>query len=138
MSENRFFSRLRILGAAAAIGCLGLFGAGFENAAAQFQNNQQGTPAQGFTGPAAPPSTAAQAKEMWDDTRVILRGNIVQALGGEHYLFRDQSGEIVLEIDHEKWVGLQVGPEDTVEIYGEVEKDFIGPVKIDVDRMIKR
>ncbi len=138
--NRTFLSRVKTLCAAGALGALLLFAVGSENAAAQFQGNTaQNAPAMGgFTGPATAPNTVAQAKKMWDDTPVVLRGNIVNSLGGEYYTFRDQSGEIMVEIDHDVWWGVQVDPKDTVEIYGEVEKDFGEAVKIDVKRLIKR
>lgn len=86
----------------------------------------------GFTGPKSNITTVAQAKQMRDDTKVTLRGNIVQSLGKEKYLFKDSTGEITIEIDHEDWRGVTVGPNDLVEIYGEVDKDW-NSVEIDVD-----
>ena len=80
--------------------------------------------------------TVAQALTFRDDTPVILQGRIVRALGNEKYLFEDATGTIVIEIDHDKWRGLTVGPEDRVEISGEVERGR-NRVEIDVDRIIK-
>ncbi|MDL2307792.1 NirD/YgiW/YdeI family stress tolerance protein [Desulfovibrio sp. OttesenSCG-928-C06] len=90
----------------------------------------------GFTGPAPDPITVEQAKKLPDDSNVTLRGHIVKNLGGENYLFKDSSGEITLEIDAECWRGQQVGPEDLVEIRGELEKEFSG-IEIDVDEVKK-
>ncbi|MBQ4132666.1 MAG: YgiW/YdeI family stress tolerance OB fold protein [Desulfovibrionaceae bacterium] len=131
--KRSILSRVKILSAASVMGAMAILSVNVENAAAQLQNNAP----QGFSGPSAAPNTVAQAKEMWDDTHVVLKGNIIRALGGEHYTFRDQSGEITVEIDHEDWRGQQITPQDTVEIYGEVEKDFAEAVKIDVDRIVK-
>ena len=74
---------------------------------------------------------------MKDETFVVLRGKIKQMVGKEKYLFEDQSGSIVVEIDDEDWNGVTVGPEDTVEIRGEVDKEFMN-VEIDVDQIIKK
>ena len=80
--------------------------------------------------------TVQQALRFRDDTPVILQGRIVRALGREKYLFEDSTGTIVIEIDHDKWRGLTVGPEDRVEISGEVDKNR-HRVEIDVDRIRK-
>ena len=90
----------------------------------------------GFTGPGAALSTAAAAKKMADDTVVTLRGNIVQSLGGEKYLFKDGSGEIKIEVDDSVWNGQDVGPQDLIEICGEIDKDK-NKIEIDVDFLRK-
>ena len=90
-----------------------------------------------YTGPSADlRTTVEKAKTMRDDTNVTLQGKIVQSLGGEKYLFRDSTGDIVIEIDHDKWMGLAVSDKDVVTIYGEVDKDW-NSIEIDVDRISK-
>ena len=42
--------------------------------------------------------TVAQSQVFNDKTPVIVRGNIVQAIGGDNYIFRDSSGDIILKI----------------------------------------
>lgn len=87
----------------------------------------------GFAGPKVTGAmTVDQAKQMRDDTKVTLRGNVIKHLGDDKYLFKDSSGEITVEIDDEDWRGITVGPNDLVEIYGEVDKDW-NSVEIDVD-----
>ena len=90
----------------------------------------------GFTGPGPGLVTVAQAKSMADDAKVALKGYIIQSLGGEKYIFKDDSGTITVEIDDEDWMGLTVGPSDLVEIQGEVDKEWT-KVEIDVDRIVK-
>ena len=72
-----------------------------------------------------------QALKMRDDSIVILRGNIVRRIGDDKYLFRDATGEIVVEIDDEDWGGVTAGPKDTLELSGEIDRDF-NKVKVDV------
>ena len=87
----------------------------------------------GLTGPSAVAATSVkQALELKDDTYVTLRGNITEHLGGDKYMFSDGTGSIKVEIDDEDWHGLSVGPKDTVEIYGEVDKGWT-KIEIDVD-----
>lgn len=98
------------------------------------QNSAQG--AGGFSGPGINVSSVEQARSMRDDSPVILRGNIVQHLGKDKYLFRDGTGTIRVEIDHDKWGGLTISPQDQVELHGEVDKDW-NSIEIDVDRVVK-
>ncbi len=89
-----------------------------------------------FKGPAgAETATVAQAKEMHDDTHVILKGTIEKALGDEDYLFKDKTGTIRVEIDDDVWKGVDVTPADTVEIRGEVDTHFYKPTEIDVHQI---
>lgn len=91
----------------------------------------------GFTGPGPALATVKQAKDMRDDTPVTLRGHIIRQLGDELYEFKDDTGTINVEIDHKRWRGQNVGPNDLVEISGEVEKDW-SELEIDVKRIIKK
>lgn len=90
----------------------------------------------GFYGPGPALVTVQQAMGMRDDTPVTLRGHIVQSLGDEDYLFKDATGTIRVEIDHELWAGIQISPNDLVEIQGEVEKEW-NKTEVDVARIIK-
>ncbi|MGL5238942.1 MAG: NirD/YgiW/YdeI family stress tolerance protein [Plesiomonas shigelloides] len=92
----------------------------------------------GFSGPSQAPVTVSEVKKysvMQDDTPVVLIGRITGAIGGEHYAFKDSTGEITVEIDHEDWRGVNVSPQNKVKIYGEVDKDFAQNPKIDVKRV---
>ena len=90
-----------------------------------------------FQGPTISPVSVAEAQKLSDDTAVILVGNIEKDLGGEKYLFRDKTGTITVDIDNDKWQGVPVSPADTVELRGEVDKEFMS-VEIDVDQVIKK
>jgi uncharacterized protein (TIGR00156 family) len=87
--------------------------------------------AQGYTGPGLELITVAEAKNLRDDSPVLLRGKIERFLGDEKYLFSDDSGTITIEIDNRLWAGLSVNQNDIVEINGEVDKDFRG-IEIEV------
>jgi uncharacterized protein (TIGR00156 family) len=92
--------------------------------------------AQGYTGPGLDPITVAEAKNLRDDSPVVLRGRIERFLGDEKYLFSDDSGTVTVEIDNRLWTGLSVSQNDTVEISGEVDKDFRG-IEIEVSSIKK-
>ena len=94
------------------------------------------TQAGGFTGPSGAVTTVANAKSLRDDTWVTLRGKIVERISDDLYKFQDASGVINVDIDHKRWNGVTVGPQDTVAIQGEVDKDW-NSVEIDVKQIRK-
>ena len=98
--------------------------------------NAQLGPKGGFNGPSDTITTVEQALKMRDDTFVTLRGKIEQRVGKEDYLFRDSTGVITVEIDDDKWNGLVISPDDTVEIKGEVDKGWRS-TEIDVSDITK-
>jgi uncharacterized protein (TIGR00156 family) len=91
---------------------------------------------EGYSGPGAEAVTVAAAKELRDDTPVILRGKIERFLGDERYLFSDETGSVVVEIDDRLWRGISADQNDTVEITGTVDRDF-RKVEIEADRIKK-
>ena len=90
----------------------------------------------GFTGPSGAVTTVANDKSLRDDTWVTLRGKITERISDDLYKFQDASGVINVDIDHKRWNGVTVGPQDTVEIQGEVDKDW-NSVEIDVKQIRK-
>ena len=90
----------------------------------------------GFTGPSGAVTTVANAKSLRDDTWVTLRGKITERISDDLYKFQDASGVINVDIDHKRWNGVTVGPQDTVEIQGEVDKDW-NSLEIDVKQIRK-
>lgn len=69
------------------------------------------------------PITVKQAQNMPDDSWVTLQGNIVKRVDDDEYIFRDATGTMKVEIDHDDWHGLNVTPGDRVEIHGELDRD---------------
>ena len=108
--------------------------------AAGFQGPTAGVPGQGgFQGPTSGSGvdTVAKALKARDDAPVVLTGNIVSRMAGsdDKYMFRDATGEILVEIDHEVFAGRDVTPANTVRLSGEVDNDLLKPIKIDVKFM---
>ena len=105
-------------------------------AQAQAPAAQEGYAQGGFQGPVAQTrvNTVAEARKAWDDTPVTLTGYIVQRMphDDDDYLFRDDTGEIVVDIDHEIFRGRTVTPQTRVRITGEVDRGFMEPTTIDV------
>ena len=79
--------------------------------------------------------SVAQAKKMKDDEWVVLEGSIEKQISSKKYRFMDKTGAITIKIEEDEWRGQKVGPNDTVIIYGEVEKDFGKEVEVDVERL---
>ena len=90
----------------------------------------------GFVGPNGTVTTASNAKTMRDDTWVTLRGNIIERVSDDLYIFKDASGTVNVDIDHKRWNGQTITPQDVVEIQGEVDKDW-NSVEIDVKQIRK-
>jgi uncharacterized protein (TIGR00156 family) len=80
----------------------------------------------GYKGPGAVAITVAEAKNLRDDTPVILQGKIERFLGNEKYLFSDDTGNMVIEIDNKVWGDLSVDENEVVEISGEIDREFRG------------
>ena len=93
----------------------------------------------GFQGPTTQVdiTTVAKAKKSWDDARVELTGNIVERVAGsdDKYIFRDGTGEIVIDLDYEIFAGRTVTPETKVRLFGKVDKDFMEETQVDVKVM---
>ncbi len=81
--------------------------------------------------------TVAEVLTMRDDTPVVLTGKIDNALGDEKYQFSDGTGSIVIEVDDDSWRNVQITPNDTVQIRGDVDKGWFS-TEIDVDEVIKQ
>ena len=90
----------------------------------------------GFVGPNGSSATVESAKSLRDDTWVTLRGNIVERISDDLYVFKDATGTVNVDIDHKRWNGVTVTPQDVVEIQGEVDKDW-NSVEIDVKQITK-
>jgi uncharacterized protein (TIGR00156 family) len=73
-----------------------------------------------------------KAKSLSDDAHVALVGYLVKEIKKEHYLFKDNSGEIEVEIDNRVFGTLNVNQNTKVKLVGEVDKDLT-KTKIDVD-----
>jgi uncharacterized protein (TIGR00156 family) len=91
----------------------------------------------GFIGAdSSPVLTAVTAADRPDESNVRLVGFLIEKLGSERYLFRDDSGTIVVEIDDDDWNGVEASAETRVVIAGEVDREWRilqREIEIDVD-----
>jgi uncharacterized protein (TIGR00156 family) len=81
-----------------------------------------------FTGPSATglKSTVEQALNARVGTYVTITGNIVNHLREDYYTFRDNTGDIRVEIQSQVWRNRDVGPDTTVRILAEVDRTWTG------------
>ncbi len=89
----------------------------------------------GFKGPGIEITTVKDVMNMKDDAAVRLKGKIERSLGSEQYLFQDATGSIEVAIKDKKWKGQTVTPNDTVEIFGELDKELMGKPEIEVKKI---
>ncbi len=91
----------------------------------------------GFQGPGATGKvqTVKEASALPDDARVVLEGNVIRQLRHEHYIFKDASGEIEVEIDDDELKGIEINPQTRVRIAGEIDREHDRPARVDVDRV---
>lgn len=89
-----------------------------------------------FIGPGSAPSTVTvkSVSDMDDETVVTLEGYIVKKTKSEHYLFKDDSDEINVEIDDADFRGIKVTPKTKIRITGEIDKDWTS-ISIEVDHL---
>ena len=77
--------------------------------------------------------TVQQAKTLYDDTKIILEGNIINKLYHEHYTLKDSTGEIIIEIDDDDWYGHKIRVGQKIRVYGEIDTHHNRPISIDVN-----
>ena len=70
-----------------------------------------------------PVSKISDVKAMPDDTEVVIQGVIVQNLGDEDYLVKDDSGTVNIEIDEDLVQGNTITPEAAVLITATVDQE---------------
>ena len=90
----------------------------------------------GFSGPGPALSTVADVLKMRDNAYASLRGKLERHVGGDHYIFRDATGSVTVDIDQDKWAGQNISPQDTVIIHVEVDKDW-NNTELEVKRIVK-
>ena len=76
--------------------------------------------------------TVAEAKQLPDETAVMLSGVIVRKTHKDHFELKDNSGKIGIEVDSDLWrpMGLKAG--DKVKVMGEVDTHTGQATDIDV------
>ena len=70
-----------------------------------------------------PVSTVQSVQNMPENTMVVMQGNISKRIEKDKYMFNDNTGEMMLEIEGYAWNGQDVAPTDVVTVVGEIDKD---------------
>ena len=79
-----------------------------------------------FEGPGASSYlvTVMSVYDLDDDDTVILEGYLLRKLQKEVYVFKDQTGEIDVEIDDKLLRDIKVTPDTLIRVRGEIDKDW--------------
>ncbi|MDH2997069.1 hypothetical protein A1D22_05160 [Pasteurellaceae bacterium LFhippo2] len=106
-------------------------------ASAGFNDNTN--PKGGFVGTSqtATITTVAQALKARDNAQVQITGKIIRQLGDDDFLFQDSTGQIKIDVEDEAWQGQNVTQNDTITIYGKVDKESFKANEIEVYRIQK-
>ncbi len=76
-------------------------------------------------------SVADVLKAAEDDQRVTLTGHIIRQIGRKEFLFQDETGEVVIEIDADVMPAQPFDEKTRVRIDGEAEKEEKKPISIE-------
>lgn len=101
-------------------------------------SNTQTFQQQGFVDESAIVKTVAEALNAADKTPVRLDGQIVKQVGKKDFIFKDANGqEIQIEVSKKAWNGATIGPQDNIQIFGKVDKEW-NKTEVDVKQVIKK
>ena len=97
----------------------------------------------GFKGPgaAATITQARQVQDARDDAPCQLEGYIVERASGniddahKKYVFRDDSGTVIVEIENHVFAGREITPQLLVRLHGEVEKEYFRKNEVEVESL---
>lgn len=76
--------------------------------------------------------TVQQALKSPDNSMVTLKGQIVNQIDDDEFVFSDPTGQIKIEIERQVWNGLNVGADDTVIIYGKLDNEMFEKPELEV------
>lgn len=101
------------------------------SAAPQGFDNASATAPQGFSAAAATNMTVANViANGTDEMDVTMRGRITKMIGQDKFIFEDETGTIVVELDDDKdWSHIQ--KDQLIDIHGEIDRDA-NSIKVDV------
>lgn len=110
-----------------------IFAATSTVALAQYQGPaEQSQPAETY----AKTTVSAIKADPKDDAKVTLEGMLINKTGDETYTFKDETGEILVEIDDDDFPNQPVNENTVVRIEGEVDTHLVKDVDIDAERVI--
>lgn len=68
-------------------------------------------------------TTVSQARQVAFGQYVSLTGFVISHIRADYYIFKDQTGEVVVEIEPAIWRNREVGPNTPIRIVAEVDRD---------------
>ena len=80
--------------------------------------------------------TVTEVMSLPDETPVVMRGRITKNMGNNIFVFEDNSGTIMMEIEEDDWNGNTVRVDDIVTVYGNVDKGQ-NYTEIDVESIVR-
>lgn len=72
--------------------------------------------------------TVEFAKTLHDGATISLRGNLIEHIGEDRYVFRDKSGSIEMIIPTAVFDGREVKPDQMLSINGSLDKKMTPPI----------
>ena len=102
-----------------------------------FNDGTQRSQTQGFFDESAAVKTVAAALKASDDTPAIIEGKIIKQIDKDEFIFKDSTGEIVIDVSKRAWNGQTISPADTIQIRGKVDTEW-NKTEIDVKQVIKK
>ncbi len=102
-----------------------------------FNDGTQRSQTQGFFDESAAVKTVAAALKASDDTPAIIEGKIIKQIDNDEFIFKDSTGEIVIDVSKRAWNGQTISPADTIQIRGSVDTEW-NKTEIDVKQVIKK
>ena len=87
-----------------------------------------------YTGPGLRTTGANQVGSMAPGVGMLLKGNIVEQLGTDKFLFQDSTGTATVMISQGDWNSLRPGPSDLVEIHGKITRIESG-IAVEAERI---
>ena len=87
-----------------------------------------------YTGPGLKTTGANQVGSMAPGVGMLLKGHIVEQLGADKFLFRDNTGTTTVMISQSDWNSLRPGPSDLVEIHGKITRIESG-IAVEAERI---
>lgn len=93
---------------------------------------------EGFVGPSSNYQAVKvrDIENLSDDDKISLIGFIKSAVSDDKYVFSDDTGTIVVEIDKKVWQGVTASPKTKIQIFGEVDKSLMKDTKVEADRVV--
>ena len=88
-----------------------------------------------FTSSKSEINTVAQVKYAESYQLIVLTGHVVKKIGNQSYLFKDNTGEIKVQINNSTWANINVTPNTLIRIYGELGNGNLGNVDMVVQKV---